>query len=87
MIIRASVRATAHSSKAPCINQSVEGMVVTVLEEQRHHQRLEHVRLEYLPRTPVGHPGDNVVELLLGQNGVKLDWKLLHSNRCFHCVS
>ena len=56
-------------------------MVVAVFEEQRHDQALKEIWLQDLPRTAMRHPCDDVLELLLRKDGIKLDRKLLHSDR------
>mmetsp|Transcript_18026 Transcript_18026/g.29130 ORF Transcript_18026/g.29130 Transcript_18026/m.29130 type:complete len:266 (+) Transcript_18026:182-979(+) len=84
VIITAAVRTGTDASKAPGIHQSIERMVVAVLEKERHHQGLKEIRFQYLPRSSMGHPGDDILKLLLGQNGVQFDGKLLDTNRRLH---
>jgi len=58
-------------------------MIVAVFKEQRHDHALEEVWLEYFPTASVGHPANDVMKLLLGQDSIQLDWKLLHANGTF----
>ena len=62
-------------------------MVVAVLEEERHDEALKHVGLEHLPTSAVRHPGDDIMEFLLGQNGVELDGELLDSNGALEIIT
>jgi hypothetical protein len=87
VIVRAPVRSRSRSAKAPGIYQSVEGVIVTVLEEERHYEGLEYTGFEHLPRSPMWHPADDVVKLFLGEDSIKLHGELLNANRALRTAS
>ena len=49
MVIAATVGSRADAAEAPGVDESVEGVVVAVLEEERHDHALEEVGLQHLP--------------------------------------
>lgn len=80
MIIRATIWTRADTTEAPGVDETVERVVVAVLEEKGHDQALKQVRFQNFPRSTMGHPGDNIRELFLTENSIELDWELLHSD-------
>ena len=84
VVVRSTVRSSTDASETPSIHQAVERMVVAVLEKERHYQGFKQIRFEYLPGPSVRHPADDIGKLLLAQNGIELDGKLLHPNRGLH---
>mmetsp|Transcript_13784 Transcript_13784/g.39277 ORF Transcript_13784/g.39277 Transcript_13784/m.39277 type:complete len:227 (+) Transcript_13784:1487-2167(+) len=71
--VRSPVGAARDSAKAPCVDDAVEGVVIVRVEEHRQHEGFEDAWIVDLPRTAMGHPRDDLVELRLRQNRIKLD--------------
>jgi hypothetical protein len=59
-------------------------MVVAVLEKERHDQAFKEIRFENLPRSTMRHPSDDIMELFLCKDGIKLDGELLYANGTLH---
>ena len=87
VVVRSAIRSGTDASETPSIHQTVEGMVVAVLEKERHDQRLEQIGFEDFPGASVWHPANDVGKLLLAQNGVEFDGKLLHSDGTLDCAT
>jgi len=80
VVVRTTVGSRADPSETPCIDQSIEGVVVAVLEEERHHHALEEIGLEDFPTASMWHPRDDVMKLFLGEDGVEFDGEFLDAN-------
>jgi len=65
MVVRATIRSRTDTSKAPGIDESVERVIVRVLEEERHHEAFKLIGLEHFPRSSMRHPSNNVSKLFL----------------------
>ena len=49
MIVGATIGSRADTTEAPSVDQTVEGVVVAVLKEERHDHALEEIGLQDLP--------------------------------------
>jgi hypothetical protein len=87
MVVRATIWARTDPSETPGVDETVERVVVAVLEEERHHQALKQIRFQDLPGASMWHPCDNILEFLLSKDSIKLYRELLNADRALNAPS